>query len=187
MDGRYMHLLSETRKHDISNSEADEERHLIHGRLRAETEASYFLRGLTRAAYSRYGNGKLVPAAQTCIKALGILLNFKSATGYSGDGDAEISFMLAHIHACDSRFKIAKHWLHAAKEDARRDGAIMKGEACTRPFPQDYNVSRSVWGATVAALEKRINSKVAPNPISDLSEAEFRAKDGRIYVIDRVD
>ncbi len=186
MDGRYMHLLSETRKHDISNSEADEERHLIHSRLRAETEVSYFLRGLKRAVYSRYGNGKLVPVAQTCIKALGILLNFKSATGYSGDGEAEISFMLAHIHACDSRFKIAKHWLHAAKEDAGRDAAIIKGGTSTRPFPQDYNVSRSVWGANVAALEKRINSKVAPSPISNLSEAEFRAKNGRIYVVDRV-
>ena len=101
-------MLSDIRRQDTSNSEAGEERHLIHGRLRAETEASYFLRGLKRAAYSRYGDRKLVPAAQTCIKALGILLNFKSATAYGGDGEAGISFMLAHMHACDSRFKIAK-------------------------------------------------------------------------------
>ncbi len=37
MDGRYMQLLSEIRKHNNSNSEADEEKHLIHARLRAET------------------------------------------------------------------------------------------------------------------------------------------------------
>ncbi len=116
-----------------------------------------------------------------------MLLNFKRATGYSGDGEAEISFMLSHMHACDGRFRVAKRLLDAAKEDARRDGAIMSKDAIFRPFPQDYNVSRSVWKAKVAALEQRIKSKVPPSPISHISQAEFRAKDGRIYVIDRVD
>ena len=155
--------------------------------MRAETEVSYYLRGLKRSAYSRYGDGKVVPAAQTCVKALGTLLHSKSANGYSGDGEAEISFMLSHMHACDGRFKVAKRLLDAAKEDARRDGAIMREDSHFRPFPQDYNVSRSIWDAKVAALEQRIKSKVRPNPISHLSEAEFKAKDGRIYVLDRVD
>ena len=184
MDERYMQLLSEIRKHNVSNSEADEEKHLIHARLRAETEVSYYLRGLKRAAYSRYGDGKLAPAAQTCIKALGMLLHFKSTTGYSGDGEAEISFMLAHIHACDGRFRVAKRLLNAAKEEASRDGAIMRVDTSIRPFPQDYNISRSVWDAKVDALEERVKSKAPPIPISNLFEAEFRAK-GKTYVIDK--
>lgn len=187
MDGRYIHLSSEIKRHDISNVEEGKEKRLIDDKLRAETEASYYLRGLKRAAYSRYGDGKLDSAAQTCIKALGTLWHFKGETGYSGDGEAEISFMLSHIHSCDGRFRVAKRLLDTAKEDARRDGAIMTDDAVFPPFPQDYNVTRSIWGAKVAALEQRIKSKVSPNPISHLSEAEFRAKDGRIYVIGRVD
>ena len=187
MDGRYIRLSSEIRRHDGSNVDAGEEKRLIGDWLRAETEVSYCLRGLKRAAYTRYGNGNFVPAAQTCIKALGILLQSKKATGYSGDGEAEIWFMLSHMHACGGRFRVAKRLLMSAKETAKLDGDIMENDAVFRPFPQDYNVSRSVWDAKVAALEQLIKAKAPPNPISDLSEAEFRAKDGRIYVLDRVD
>lgn len=142
---------------------------------------------MKRAAYERYGNGKLVLAAQTCIKALSILLHFKSASGYSGDGGSEIWFMLSHMHTCGGRFRVAKRLLINAKENAKRDGAIMRNDATFRPFPQDYNVSRSIWDAKVAALEQRIRSKAPASHISDLSKAEFRAKDGRVYVIDRID
>ena len=189
MDGRYTHLSSEMeiRRHDISDADAGDEKRLIDDWLRGETEVSYYLRGLKRAAYTRYGNGELVPAARTCIKALGVLLQSKRATRYSGDGEAEIWFMLSHMHASGGRFRVAKRLLMSAKETAKVDGDIMKNYAVFRPFPQDYNVDRSIWAAKVAALEQSIRSKTSPSPIYGLSEAEFRGKDGRIYVIDRVD
>ena len=180
MDGRYMQLLSEIRKHDTSNSGADEHKSLMDDRLQAETEVSYYLRGLKRAAYSRYGDGKLIPAAQTCIKAFAMLSHFKRTTGYSGDGEAEVSFMLAHMHACGSRFRVAKRLLNAAKREAGRDGCIRPHGGSPR-LQWDDTVTQSMWAAKVDALGDRIKSKVPPNPISNLSEADFIAKDGTYF------
>ena len=181
LNGRYEQMLSELRKQDISAKGPEDEETLIDDRLRAETETSYFLRGLKRAAYTRYADEEIVSAAKTCIKALGATNHLKRTAGYSGDGEAEIMFMLAHIHACGGKFRVAKNCLISAKEAASRDAAIIReGLGGPRPFPQDYNVSRSVWNANVAALEERIKSKAPPNPISNLSQAEFKDKGGRI-------
>ncbi len=46
MDGRYMHLSSETGERDISNVEAGEEKRLIDDKLRVETEVSYWFRSV---------------------------------------------------------------------------------------------------------------------------------------------
>ena len=176
---RYMQLLS-TNKNTLSNIGADEEKALMHDRLRAETEVSYYLRGLKRAAYSRCSDGELVPATQTCIKALGMLFHFKRTTGYSGDGEAEISFMLAHIHACADKFRVAMRLLNAAKKEAEHDGCIRLHDSFPR-LQGDDTVTQTMWAAMVAALAKRIKSKTPPSPISNLSEADFIAKDGTYF------
>ena len=180
MNGRYSQLLSEIRKHDTSNNGASEHDSLMDDRLRAEAEVSYYLRGLKRAAYSRYSDGNLVPAAQTCIKALGMLSRFKRTAGYSGDGEAEILFMLAHMHAYAGRFRVAMRLLNAAKKEVGHDGCIRHSDGFPR-LQGDDTVTQTMWAAKVAALGDRIKSKVPPSPISNLYEAVFKAKDGTYF------
>lgn len=168
---RYTQLLSNS---GISKERADQEWSRVLDWLRAETEASYHLRGLRRAAYARYSDGKLLPASQTCIKTLGTLCHFERTTRHSGSGEAEIWFMVAHMYACAGKFKIAKTLLRAAKKGAREDQAIHRRDS----YRGSHNdsISRPVWNATIAALSHNIKFKVPQGPIAHFSQAEFRVR-----------
>ncbi len=167
-DGRLVDFLSELRKQNKSNTEADEETDLLHTALWTETKFYYYMKGLKHASYSRYGDGKLVAAAQSCFKALAKLASFQSSAVYSGDGVAELWFVLSHMHACCGRFKVAKKMLDAARTAAKQDRAIIRDSS----IPSHYGISGSRWEAITRSLEQRIKSKMPPSPIANLSQAE---------------
>ena len=127
--------------------------------IRAEEEIHRYIMGLKKAAYGRYSNGQYSHGAQTCIKALGILLSFKRTDGYSGNGEAEIWYMLAHMHACSGKFRTAKNLLKAAKKVAKHD--------------EDCYIIPGEWEIAVQLLEGAIRSNVPPRAISNLYEARY--------------
>ena len=129
------------------------------GDSRAEDEMYHYIKGLKRAAYTRYLDGEYSCGASTCHKALGVLYSFKVDNGYSGNGEAEIWYLLAHMHACTEKFKIAKNMLVTAKKSAKHDRT---------PY---YNIW--VWNLSVRLLESAIRSRRPPQPIENLGEAIF--------------
>lgn len=176
-DGRYLALVSQISGQGTSDSEMDEEEvsAVAFAMLRDETEVCYILTGLKRAAYSRYAEGRLVHASQTCIKTLGMTSESKTRANYSGDGVAEIWFLFAHIHACAGKFRVAQRSLDAAKKEAKNDGAIYSG-FMSRGLQPDIAISQSEWDSKVAALAYRIRSKTALASIPSFFEAEFRVR-----------
>lgn len=129
------------------------------GGSRAEDEMYHYIKGLKRAAYIRYSVEEYSSAASTCFKALGMLGGFKLDNGYSGKGEAEIWYLLAHIHAGTGRFKIAKNMLSAAKKRATHD--------------QDPYLIPIGWDVLVRLLESAIRSKRPPQPVENLAEARY--------------
>lgn len=127
--------------------------------LRTEDQMYHYIKGLKRAAYTRYSEGEHSSAAGTCFKAIGLLGGFKMDNGYSGNGEAEIWYLLAHIHACTERFKIAKNMLVAAKKRARHD--------------RDPYLIPMDWNLLVRLLESAIQPRRSPQPIENLAEARF--------------
>ena len=129
------------------------------GDSRAEDEMYHYIKGLKRAAYTRYSDREYSSAASTCHKALGVLYSFKVDNGYSGNGEAETWYLLAHMHACTEKFKIAKNMLVSAKKSANhhRDPYLI---------PMD-------WNLLVRLLESAIRSRRSPQPIENLAEATF--------------
>ena len=126
---------------------------------RTENEMYHYIKGLKRAAYTRYSEGEYSSAAGTCFKAIGLLGGFKMDNGYSGNGEAEIWYLLAHMHACTERFTIAKNMLAAAKKKAKHD--------------RDPYLMPMEWGLLVRLLELATRSKRPPHPIENLAEARF--------------
>ena len=174
MDGRYLKRSSEIEKHDASASVDEVRKRLMWDILRSETETFYYLAGLKCVAYARYGAEQLIPAAQTCMKTLGVIYISKRTSGYSGDGESEIWFMLAHIHARASKFRVAGQLLNVAKKTAKQDGSIQD-----RSF--ENTIGRSIWNSKIAALAQDVKSKTNPTPISNFHEAAFRMR-GDNYV-----
>ena len=127
--------------------------------IRAEDQMYHYIKGLKRAAYTRYSEGECSSAAGTCFKAIGLLGSFKMDNGYSGNGEAEIWYLLAHMHACTERFKIAKNMLVAAKERVKHD--------------RDPYLIPVDWNLLVRLLQSAIRSRRSPQPIENLAEARF--------------
>jgi hypothetical protein len=106
-------------------------------------------RSLKRLAYERYTNGEYVLAAETSIKALGVTSNYNGV--FRHDGVAELWLMLAHIHACTGRFKIAKNLITQAKNAAKKD-SILTGDL------------RAFWNRGIRALEADLRIRRRPLP-----------------------
>ena len=128
---------------------------------RTEDEMYHYIKGLKRAAYARYSYEEYSCAASTCYKALGVLHHFKVDNEYSGSGESEIWYLLAHMHACTQKFKIAQNMLVEAKKKVKHDR-------------DSYLISMD-WNLIVRVLELDIRSRSSPQPIENLGEAYFRA------------
>lgn len=97
-------------------------------------------RGLKRLAYERYTNKEYVLAAKTCVKALSVTGDYQGV--FRWDGVAEAWLMLAHMHVCAGRFRIAKNLVKKAKGAAKKD-TLLTGDL------------RTFWNRAIKSIELR--------------------------------